>query len=72
MVSLEQIREKLNVLRIYLTILIASLSAGLVWLSQNFGNASTLNITLVSVLTIVLFLCTILIKLQIQKLIDML
>jgi hypothetical protein len=68
----ESIKEKLGLLKLYLTILIATAVAGMVWIAQNVGNASILNIFSVCIIVIICFLLATIIEIKIHKLINFL
>ena len=68
----ESIKEKLGLLKLYLTILIATAVAGMVWMIQNFDIAPLYKILLMLAFIIYLLLIAALLERKIHKLINFL
>jgi|GEM_PF-2595433 len=68
----ESIKEKLGLLKLYLTILIASVFTGIFWIAQSVGTASTLNITSVSAIIVICLIAVFFIERKIHELINFL
>ncbi len=68
----ESIKEKLGLLKLYLTILIASVFTGIFWIAQNLGKASILNIASVCLIVTTCLLSSTIIEIKIRKLINFL